>query len=424
MRHLYLQIYVALVAILILFGVLVFAGWHFLPASADRERWMGGAAEVVGDLLPARPIAETRGALDRLHTQLGIDLSLYDSDGKLLAAAGRVVPAPDLEGLETGWVHGRGSGPRIALHLPDGRWLILRPRRDRGAAWLGMLVILAIAVAIGAYPIVRRLTRRLERLQRRVDQLGGGDLAARVQVQGNDEVAQLARSFNRAADRVERLVEAQRGILAGASHELRTPLTRIRMGLELLQGDDALRERIGRDIRDLDGLIEELLLASRLGAGDSLEHREPVELLALTAEEGARVGAEVSGDTTTVVGDARTLRRMLRNLFENAERHGGGARVEASVGTTAKGLARILVCDAGPGVPEEERERIFMPFNRPPGTPTPGGERPGGSGLGLALVRQIARRHGGEAGYRPRDGGGSCFEVTLAVVGEESANAA
>jgi signal transduction histidine kinase len=297
------------------------------------------------------------------------------------------------------------------LNLADGRWLMVRAHRDRGAAWLPMLVLLAVAVAIGAYPIVRRITRRLERLHERVDQLGAGDLSARVEVRGNDEVAQLARSFNRAADQLERLVESQRGILAGASHELRTPLTRIRMGIELLASDEqsALCARISRDIRELDELIEELLLASRLNAGESLESNEPVELLALSAEEGARVGAHVSGTPKTVRGDPRTLRRMLRNLFENARRHGQGADVDARVETTTSGTVRIVVSDTGPGVPEAERERIFTPFYRATGVAEDG------SGLGLALVRQIARRHGGDARYLPRDGGGSCFEVTLAA---------
>ncbi len=412
MRHLYIQIYVALVAILILFGVLVFATWLLLPPSEERERLMTGSAAVLSDLLPAkdRPMTEAQAALDRLYDQLGVDLSLYAADAKLLAAAGEVIPAPDLSDKASGWIHGKGNGPRIALHLADGRWLIVRTHHDRGASWLAMLILLAIAVAIGAYPIVRRITRRLERLQKRVDQLGAGELSARVEVQGNDEVAQLARSFNRAADRVEKLVEAQRAILAGASHELRTPLTRIRMGLELLAGDDRseLRARIGRDNRELDELIEELLLASRLRAGESLESSEAVELLALSAEEGARVDAHVSGTPTTVQGDTRTLRRMLRNLFENAQRHGQGAPVDATVEMTGTGLARIVVSDAGPGVPEAERERIFTPFYRASGVSE------GGSGLGLALVREIARRHGGDARYLPREGGGSCFEVTLA----------
>jgi signal transduction histidine kinase len=412
MRHLYLQFYVALVAILILFGVLVFATWLLLPPSDQRQQLMTGGAAALSDLLPAnnRPIAETQAALDRLYGQLNVGLSLYSAEGTLLAYAGEVLPAPDLSKREGGWTHGGGGGPRIVLRLTEGRWLVVRAQHERHASWLWKLVLLAIAVAIGAYPVVRRITRRLERLQERVDQLGAGDLKARVEVQGNDEVAKLARSFNRAVDQVEILVEAQRGILAGASHELRTPLTRIRMGVELLAGDDqvALRERISRDIRELDELIEELLLASRLSAGESLESNEAVELLALCAEEGARVGAEVSGTPTTVRGDPRSLRRMLRNLFDNAQRHGQGAPVNASVAASATGIATILVSDSGPGVVEAERERIFTPFYRPAGVAE------GGSGLGLALVREIARHHGGDVIYLPREGGGSCFEVTLA----------
>jgi signal transduction histidine kinase len=413
MRHLYLQFYVALVAILIVFGVLVFATWLLLPPSAERQQLITGSAAVLSDLLPAqnRPISETQDALDRLHGQLGVSLSLYAGDGKLVAFAGEVLAAPELSGRDSGFIHGAGRGPRVALHLDDGRWLIVRAEREHGASWLAKLALLAIAVAIGAYPIVRRITRRLERLQQRVDQLGAGDLSARVDVQGNDEVAKLARSFNRAADRVEKLVDAQRGILAGASHELRTPLTRIRMGLELMAGDNRneIHARISQDIRELDDLIEELLLASRLSAGESLESSETVDLLALCAEEGARVGADVGGTPKTVQGDARTLRRMLRNLFENAHRHGDGASIEARVETTEAGLARIVVCDWGPGVAQSERERIFMPFYRPSGVTH------NGSGLGLALVREIARRHGGDARYFPRDGGGSCFEVTIAA---------
>jgi signal transduction histidine kinase len=99
---------------------------------------------------------------------------------------------------------------------------------------------------------------------------------------------------------------------------------------------------------------------------------------------------------------------MLRNLFENAQRHGRGAPIDASVETTGMGLARIVISDAGPGVPETERERIFTPFYRATSVSE------GGSGLGLALVREIARHHGGDARYLPREGGGSCFEVTLA----------
>jgi signal transduction histidine kinase len=188
-------------------------------------------------------------------------------------------------------------------------------------------------MAIGAYPLVRRTTRRLERLQARVEALGAGDLTARVEVEGKDEVARLARSFNHAVTRIERLVQAQRTVLAGASHELRSPLTRIRMAVELLPGDHRpeLRARLSQDIAELDALIGELLLASRLEALEQLERMEDVDLLALLAEEGARTAAEVSGTPVCIQGDPRLLRRLLRNLLENARRYASDSLIEASV---------------------------------------------------------------------------------------------
>jgi signal transduction histidine kinase len=275
--------------------------------------------------------------------------------------------------------------------------------------WLVVLALLVVAIAIGVYPIARRLTRRLERLQRRVEALGAGELQARVEVEGHDEVANLARSFNRAADRIARLVTAQRSILAGASHELRSPLARMRMAVELLPEDvrPELRSRLAHDIAELDGLIGELLLASRLDASEHLEAVEEVDLLALLAEEGARVAAEVSGDPICLQGDPRMLRRLMRNLLENARRYAAGSPIEASV-TRSAGGAQLCVADRGPGVPAQERERIFEPFYRPPGLRE---HSDGGVGLGLALVRQIARHHGGEVRCLPRAGGGTCFAV-------------
>jgi signal transduction histidine kinase len=294
--------------------------------------------------------------------------------------------------------------------LPDGRWLVARQKQRRlghGGIFV-ILGLLAVAVAVGAFPVVRRLTRRLERLRLGVEGLGAGDLRARVPVEGKDEVAGLATSFNRAADRIEALVGAQRTLLASASHELRSPLARIRVALELMGAERPdLRDRVAKDIAELDELIGELLLASRLQTAEELDRSEEIDLLGLVAEEAARQAAEVSGEAVTVHGDARLLRRLVRNLLENAGRH-GAPPVEASVHASG-GRVRLRVCDRGPGVGEDERERIFAPFYRPASRPA----AEGGSGLGLALVREIARRHGGEVRYLERDGGGSCFEVDL-----------
>jgi two-component system sensor histidine kinase RstB len=172
---------------------------------------------------------------------------------------------------------------------------------------------------------------------------------------------------------------------------------------------DTLRREAQANIAELDALVEEVLLASRLDAGAWSLKREGVELLALAAEEGARVDAQVGGVPCTVSGDERLLRRALRNLLENARRYGAG-EIEVLVERDGAS-ARLRVCDRGPGVPEAYRERIFEAFFRLPGH----AEREGGVGLGLSLVKQIAERHGGSVRCEARDGGGSVFTVTLPV---------
>jgi signal transduction histidine kinase len=225
-------------------------------------------------------------------------------------------------------------------------------------------------------------------------------------------VAQLAESFNHAAGRIEELVGAHKALLANASHELRTPLTRIRMAVELLKADADPKRKLDleRDIAELDGLIEEILLASRLDAVAKREVDEEVDLLALASEECARYEhAALAGQPVTVRGDPRLLRRMIRNLLENARRH-GAPPVDVRV-RDAGGAVELTVCDHGPGIPDAEREDVFRPFRRVGGM-----EASAGAGLGLALVRQIARRHGGEARYLGRVLSRSCFVVSLPSV--------
>jgi signal transduction histidine kinase len=286
------------------------------------------------------------------------------------------------------------------------------PSWQRGVGTIVVLVLLFVAVAAGAWPVVRRLTRRLQALKRGVEQFGAGELHHRVEVSGRDEVAAVAASFNLAAERVEALVRSHQSLLANASHELRSPLARLRMAVSMMEDAtpeqrQRLRREIDTNVGELDALVEEVLLASRLDALQHVDRHEPVELLALAAEEGSRVGADADGNTATVQGDERLIRRALRNLLENARRY-GGADITIEVRNGA-GRALVQVCDRGPGVPETLRERIFEPFYRLPGH----AEQAGGVGLGLSLVKQIAERHGGSVRCESRAGGGSCFELNL-----------
>jgi two-component system, OmpR family, sensor histidine kinase RstB len=395
MRRLYRQVYLTIIASLVL--VVLFGGalWRFAPGQPRSEEPFQMAGEMVATLLPPADQGDVvqQEAIDRLHARSKIDLALFDSNLRRIAEAGRPLPRPRRE--KAGWLYGRG-GPAWAIRLPDERWVVARvpgrrtPHVFSIVAFLGSI---ALAVAICAYPLVRRLTRRLERLQAGVELLGAGDLRARVSVEGKDEVARLAESFNRAAQRIEQLVGSHKLLLAHASHELRTPLSRIRLGVELLkEGADPKRKReLERDIAELDQLIDGILLSSRLDAVKGLDQREDVDLLALAAEEGARFeNCSVVGTPVVVSGDRTLLRRMARNLIENAERH-GTPPIEVEVARDGA-QAALTVTDHGKGVAESERERVFTPFFRIAGELTPSG-----TGLGLTLVRQIARQHGGDA---------------------------
>jgi signal transduction histidine kinase len=416
MRRLSLQIYLAFLGVFLVFFVLSSLFWFALGPPPEQRRFFDAVAAVVATLLPEpeAPAAAQEAALLRLAQRFRADLSLYAADGALVAAVGEVVPLPPPRARQ---LRGFVRRHALVLSLPDGRRLVSAREHEHGL--LGLLPLLAafaLAIALGTWPLVRRLTGRLERLRGRVERLGSGDLSARVAVEGRDEVAALAASFNRAAERIEGLVRAQRTLLASASHELRSPLARIGMGIELLAGGarPELRASLERDVEELDDLISELLLASRLELRREPPPAQAVDLLALVAEECARLGLEPDGAPVSVRGDPRMLRRLLRNLLENARRHAAGAPVEVEVAPAGLS-ARLVVADGGPGVPDAERERIFEPFHRLPGQR----EGDGGVGLGLFLVREIARRHGGEARCLARAGGGTRFEVELPALAAE-----
>ena len=423
-RRLYLRIWLAVVG-----GVAVLTlavGWAWRIAAEQnlansQQSLSPPAREVVlrnaqGDIilrgmgtrLPGPP--PTEGVEFRVETDTGDTLQL---------SLGPRPPRPErLERLE------RGPGP----HPERGERNEKAERARAGAAaaafwtrppfgFLWMLGLVGLAVAVGVFPIIRRLTQRLEGLQRSVQRFGDGDLSVRVPEQGSDEVADLARQFNAAAARIETLVQSHKSLLANASHELRSPLTRIRMGLELMGGQQtspAFRDEILRNINELDQLVDEILLASRLDAREAdVGTQEPVDLIGLAAEECVRVDADLSVapqlEALEVHGIAKLLRRALRNLLENARRYSQG---EITVTIARHGpWAEVRVCDQGPGVPPEQRERIFEPFYRLPGA----SERSGGVGLGLALVRSIAARHNGtvHCENRPDGANGACFVLRL-----------
>jgi len=418
MKRLSVQIYLTIIGSLLLVVITAGLATRLVPNGVGGPRH---ALELVGEMIaPALPPASAdasvqQAAIERLYHKHKLDLTLYDSERRRIASVGDPMPEPRARDGTGSRLRGAGP-PAWVVGLPDGRWIVVRTAHGNWYPALNLLAFLgavAFAVALGAYPIVRRLTRRLERLQAGVDMLGGGDLSARVEVEGSDEVGRLAESFNRSAERIEDLVAAHRLLLANVSHELRTPLSRIRIGVELAKRefDPKSQAALENDIAELDRLIDQILLSSRLNALNEDIGREEVDLLALAAEEAARYrNCTVTGAVASVSGDPLLLRQLVRNLIENAERH-GVPPVEVSV-LPAGDEVHLRVHDQGAGVREAERERVFEPFYRASGS-----EKADGTGLGLALVRQIARRHGGDAGWCDDGSEPSCICVRLPAAG-------
>jgi signal transduction histidine kinase len=423
-QRLYIRIYAAMLISLAIASLLFAIAWRLNAESRQIGPSLESFAAFAAELLPPANASrqEQQAVLTRWQERSHTDLALYSAQRQLIAEAGRDLPPLGSTQTVSGWLD--GGPPVFAVKLPDNRWLVGQKTRSGKLkpppfSFIAALLVIAVAVGLGAYPIVRRLTRRLERLQSSVEALGAGQLSTRIAVKGDDEVARLATSFNRSAARIEALVDAQKALLANASHELRSPLARIRMAVELMetQAQPEMRDELTRNIAELDQLIDEILLASRLDAStDATPVFEQVDLTALVAEECARIESDVdvrldvgSGmQSIDLQGDAKLLRRMVRNLLENARRYGNGTPISVTV-TAMANRVRLQVCDGGPGIPAAERERIFEPFYRLPGAR----ERDGGVGLGLSLVRQIAKKHGGDAQCIEHAEPGSCFQVTL-----------
>lgn len=394
---LFLQIYGMLWLALFLFAFFAHLIWNHFGNEDFEENILGRTTGVAELLLPSAdaPQSELHTSLQSISDVLGFDVTVFSPEGQALASTLSVIPQVPNVAINGEWLNLEWPSLWVTS-LNDERIVLVDLRQPTilsKDATIGVsLALLALCIAAALFPITRKLVGRLQRLGDAVVAIGDGDLKARVAVEGCDEVGILAQHINQSAQKLEDLMNSQRLLLANASHELRTPLARIRLGLEMLERNDAPQQRqaLKDNIHELDNLIDDLIMMTRFEIDPSQNQFTDVDLLALAAEEAANradIEIAVSGDNLSVPGDVRMLQHMLRNVVDNASLH-GAAPIAITVKTIPEG-ALLRVQDAGQGIPDAIKAKVLEPFFRgstQQNTP--------GYGLGLALVAKIAAIHG------------------------------
>lgn len=281
-------------------------------------------------------------------------------------------------------------------------------------------VIVALALLVPVALWSRSHWQGLQKLSRVADEFGAGRLSARARMPRSASIYPLAERIDHMADRIEALLVTQKNLLHSVSHELRTPIARLEFALELLDakaGDPALRRRIAAmegDVRELNDLVNELLGMARLDSEQALR-RETVDVAGLlegaaaALPPGAQALAVAAGqELGTVEADPRLLGRALSNLLRNAQKY-AAASIRLSAAREG-GRLLIAVEDDGPGIPEEERDRIFEPFYR---LDRSRDRATGGFGLGLSIARKAVLLHGGSLTVEDSALGGARFVIAL-----------
>lgn len=270
----------------------------------------------------------------------------------------------------------------------------------------GITLFSLFLLSLGVYGLILPLERKIRQVRYALNRMKSGDLSLRVPIEGSDEMANLASSYNNMSDHIQRLIEAQRELMRAVSHELRTPVARIRFGMEMLAEEDDYdyriqqMEMIDRDIEALNTLIDEIMTYAKLEQGTPSLDFEEIILLDLLSQVAVETEAlktqkeiELIPPATAIMVDAerRYLHRVVQNLVGNAVRY-CDHKVRISGGIQGDGNAYICVEDDGQGIEEEDRVRIFEAFARLDDSRT---RASGGYGLGLSIVSRIAYWFGG-----------------------------
>lgn len=328
--------------------------------------------------------------------------------------------------------HGPDWAPLLTRSTADGHTLVFGidgPTFERHPQRLGYVVAALLLLTLLAWLYVRRLLKPLDAIGAGARRFGAGDFSTPIPVHRTDrsgELGELAATFNTMGRDIHQMLEAKRALLLAISHELRSPLTRARLNTELLPESADVRpqrDALMRDLQEMASLINDLLESERLAGRHAALQREPTDLPALAlavvqelavrhaAAEQVRIHADA--DLPQLALDPHRMRLLLRNLLDNALRHGAGAGQppDVQLRRAGDGGIAIEVRDHGPGVPEAQLAQLAQAFYRPDSART---RAAGGVGLGLYLCRLIAQAHGGTFEVRNAQPGLS-VRVTLPV---------
>lgn len=356
--------------------------------------------------------------IERLSKRLGLDIHFRPRKPRFMRHRhrNRNCEARRHRGREL--VLCRGPRSPVGIRLRDGEgWVIVRRDLDVGAPRDRLAVVIAIVGALIfaiAALVAGRITRPLKATVEAMQHMAGGDLAHRLPEAGGRELTEVAKAFNRMADRIDHMLRAEKEMMAGISHELRTPLARLRLELEILRDHEVPTKRLDameKDVEEVDHLISELLELSRLSLGARGVDRAQVDLRSVVDEAAQRHRlprheVEIEGEASPAEGDRARLVRVVGNLLQNAGKYApAGSRVRVRVSGR-----QVEVRDEGPGVPAEDLPHLFEPFYR--GTR---GERSSatGYGLGLMYARQVVELCGGEIEASLPEGGGLSVRIRL-----------
>jgi hypothetical protein len=308
-----------------------------------------------------------------------------------------------------------------SLAFPDGGWLVLhmpvpRPRPWHSPFFLLAFCLMTVAAALLSYWAVQRLTGPVSLLAEAAERLGRDVNAPPLPERGPDEVIRAAAAFNTMAARIRRFVQDRTFLLTAIGHDLRTPITRLKLRAEFID-DDEQRCKFMADLDELDAMVSATLVFGRDTA--DTEPAAPFDLVALlrtVLDDCADAFPDTADSLSftgpahlTVTGRILALKRSFANLVNNAVKYGGAAQVALNV---ADGLATVTVEDDGPGLPDDQLERVFEPFYRVEDSRN---RETGGTGLGLPIARNILRAHGGDVIIGNRPGGGARAIATLPV---------